>query len=299
MSDRNRARMKKSAHRRRNMNSGGTTVSPQPSRPSLWRQACSVNVADLNRRRRHGKKAGRERARPEKMTGQTSEEGGTSYGRRSPNDDESHGPSRLDRRMGARPPGDAGRHRRRQRRDRGPGGRSSGATGCRCCCCSLRCSTWCRTVRLACPVPGRGHGELIRERFGAGWAWLSTAGLAAATIGSLVTEFTGVAGIGELYGLSRALSLAARGGRPARGRRHPLLPPGGAAPRSSSAVRTRLLRRRGRRIPASRPSRGHRDWLGDPRLFWSPRSSARDLQPLDDLLPSSPPSPDKKLQRIA
>jgi Mn2+/Fe2+ NRAMP family transporter len=62
------------------------------------------------------------------------------------------------------------------------------------------------TVRLGI-YTGRGHGELIRERFGVGWAWLSTAGLAAATIGSLVTEFTGVAGIGELYGLSRALTL--------------------------------------------------------------------------------------------
>ena len=62
------------------------------------------------------------------------------------------------------------------------------------------------TVRLGI-YTGRGHGELIRERFGVGWARLSTAGLAAATIGSLVTEFTGVAGIGELYGLSRSLTL--------------------------------------------------------------------------------------------
>jgi Mn2+/Fe2+ NRAMP family transporter len=62
------------------------------------------------------------------------------------------------------------------------------------------------TVRLGI-YTGRGHGELIRERFGVGWAWLSTAGLAAAAIGSLVTEFTGVAGIGELYGLSRSLTL--------------------------------------------------------------------------------------------
>jgi Mn2+/Fe2+ NRAMP family transporter len=62
------------------------------------------------------------------------------------------------------------------------------------------------TVRLGI-CTGRGHGELIRERFGVGWAWLSTAGLAAATIGSLVTQFTGVAGIGELYGLSRGLTL--------------------------------------------------------------------------------------------
>ena len=62
------------------------------------------------------------------------------------------------------------------------------------------------TVRLGI-YTGRGHGELIRERFGTGWAWLSTAGLAAATIGSLITEFTGVAGIGELYGLSRSFTL--------------------------------------------------------------------------------------------
>jgi NRAMP (natural resistance-associated macrophage protein)-like metal ion transporter len=62
------------------------------------------------------------------------------------------------------------------------------------------------TVRLGI-YTGRGHGELIRERFGARWAWLSLAGLAAATIASLVTEFTGVAGIGELYGLSRSLTL--------------------------------------------------------------------------------------------
>jgi Mn2+/Fe2+ NRAMP family transporter len=62
------------------------------------------------------------------------------------------------------------------------------------------------TVRLG-VYTGRGHGELIRERFGFGWACLSTAGLAAATIGSLITEFTGVAGIGELFGLSRSLTL--------------------------------------------------------------------------------------------
>lgn len=62
------------------------------------------------------------------------------------------------------------------------------------------------TVRLGIST-GCGHGELIRQRFGIGWAWLSTAGLVVATIGSLVTEFTGVAGIGELYGLSRSLTL--------------------------------------------------------------------------------------------
>ena len=62
------------------------------------------------------------------------------------------------------------------------------------------------TVRLGI-YTGRGHGELIRERFGIGWALLSTMGLAAATIGSLITEFTAVAAIGELYGVSRSLTL--------------------------------------------------------------------------------------------
>jgi Mn2+/Fe2+ NRAMP family transporter len=62
------------------------------------------------------------------------------------------------------------------------------------------------TVRLGIHT-GRGHGELIKEQFGFGWACLSTAGLTAAVIGSLITEFTGVAGIGELYGLSRGLTL--------------------------------------------------------------------------------------------
>jgi Mn2+/Fe2+ NRAMP family transporter len=62
------------------------------------------------------------------------------------------------------------------------------------------------TVRLG-VYTGRGHGELIRLRFGLGWACLSTAGLAAATIGSLITEFTGVAGVGELFGVSRSQTL--------------------------------------------------------------------------------------------
>jgi Mn2+/Fe2+ NRAMP family transporter len=64
------------------------------------------------------------------------------------------------------------------------------------------------TVRLG-VYTGRGHGELIREKFGLGWACVSSVGLAAATIGSLITEFTAVAGIGELYGVSRSVTLPA------------------------------------------------------------------------------------------
>ncbi len=62
------------------------------------------------------------------------------------------------------------------------------------------------TVRLGLHT-GRGHGELIHERFGVGWAWLSTAGLAVAAIASLVTEVTGVAAAEELSGLTRGLTL--------------------------------------------------------------------------------------------
>jgi Mn2+/Fe2+ NRAMP family transporter len=67
------------------------------------------------------------------------------------------------------------------------------------------------TVRLAI-FTGKGHGELIRETFGAKWAWISVAGLAVATIGALLTEFSGVAGVGALFGVPRTLSLALAAG---------------------------------------------------------------------------------------
>lgn len=62
------------------------------------------------------------------------------------------------------------------------------------------------TVRLGI-FTGQGHGELIRSNFGPLWAWISAAGLVVAVLGSLVTEFTGVAGVGEMYGVSRSVSL--------------------------------------------------------------------------------------------
>ena len=62
------------------------------------------------------------------------------------------------------------------------------------------------TVRLGI-FTGKGHGELIRNTFGPGWAWLSVSGLGVATVGALMTEFSGVAGVGELFGVPRALSL--------------------------------------------------------------------------------------------
>ncbi|MBU2718460.1 divalent metal cation transporter, partial [Acidithiobacillus ferridurans] len=58
------------------------------------------------------------------------------------------------------------------------------------------------TVRLGI-FTGKGHGELISETFGKGWAYLSVAGLSVATTGALLTEFSGVAGVSHLYGLPR------------------------------------------------------------------------------------------------
>jgi Mn2+/Fe2+ NRAMP family transporter len=63
------------------------------------------------------------------------------------------------------------------------------------------------TVRLGI-FTGKGHGELIAQVFGKGWAWLSVAGLGIAAMGALLTEFSGVAGVGELFGVPRAASLA-------------------------------------------------------------------------------------------
>jgi len=62
------------------------------------------------------------------------------------------------------------------------------------------------TVRLGI-VTGKGHGALIRERFGRRWAMLSAFTLFATGVGALLTEFAGVAGVGELFGIPRALSV--------------------------------------------------------------------------------------------
>ncbi len=66
------------------------------------------------------------------------------------------------------------------------------------------------TVRLGI-FTGRGHGELIKETFGKFWAWISVGGLAVATCGALLTELSGVAGVGEIYGVPRPVSLGLTG----------------------------------------------------------------------------------------
>ena len=62
------------------------------------------------------------------------------------------------------------------------------------------------TVRLGI-FSGKGHGELICQTFGRFWGYVSAAGLAVATIGALLSEFSGVAAVGDLYGVSRFVSL--------------------------------------------------------------------------------------------
>ena len=48
-----------------------------------------------------------------------------------------------------------------------------------------------------------GHGALIRRTFGSRWAILSAATLFIACAGALVTEFAGIAGVGQLVGIPR------------------------------------------------------------------------------------------------
>lgn len=56
------------------------------------------------------------------------------------------------------------------------------------------------TVRLGI-VSGKGHGELIQQHFGLGWAVLSVGTLVVACIGALLTELSGLAGVGLLFGI--------------------------------------------------------------------------------------------------
>lgn len=62
------------------------------------------------------------------------------------------------------------------------------------------------TVRLGI-LTGEGHGSLIRRHYGRRWAVLSGVTLAVACIGALITEFAGIAGVGQLAGVSPALSV--------------------------------------------------------------------------------------------
>jgi NRAMP (natural resistance-associated macrophage protein)-like metal ion transporter len=61
------------------------------------------------------------------------------------------------------------------------------------------------TVRLGL-VTGMGHGELIKHKFGSGWAWLSVATLLVSCVGAIITELSGIAGAGALFGIPPAVS---------------------------------------------------------------------------------------------
>nr|WP_263849520.1 divalent metal cation transporter [Lacticaseibacillus camelliae] len=62
------------------------------------------------------------------------------------------------------------------------------------------------TVRLGI-VTQEGHGTLIRQYFGRGWAWLAAATLGISAVGALLTEFIGIAGVGELFGVSKWITI--------------------------------------------------------------------------------------------
>lgn len=62
------------------------------------------------------------------------------------------------------------------------------------------------TVRLG-VVTRKGHGQLIRDHFGGKWAWVSAGTLVLSAVGALLTEFAGIAGVGELFGLSRWITV--------------------------------------------------------------------------------------------
>jgi len=57
------------------------------------------------------------------------------------------------------------------------------------------------TVRLGL-VTQKGHGELIREKFGKIWAWLSISTLLISCVGAIISEFSGMAGVGMMIGIS-------------------------------------------------------------------------------------------------
>lgn len=63
------------------------------------------------------------------------------------------------------------------------------------------------TVRLGI-VEGKGHAELIRDRFGKGWAWLSVATLVVACVGALLSELSGLAGVGLLMGVPAPVTMS-------------------------------------------------------------------------------------------
>ena len=63
------------------------------------------------------------------------------------------------------------------------------------------------TVRLG-MVTGKGHAQLIQQHFGKVWAWVSVGTLILSCLGALLTELSGLAGVGALMGVPVPLTLA-------------------------------------------------------------------------------------------
>jgi len=57
-------------------------------------------------------------------------------------------------------------------------------------------------------VTQKGHGELISEHFGKAWAWLSVSTLMVSCVGALLTEFAGIEGVGQLFGIPPWISVS-------------------------------------------------------------------------------------------
>ena len=62
------------------------------------------------------------------------------------------------------------------------------------------------TVRLGI-LTNKGHGALIRQTFGRNWALFAGLPLFASGVGALFTEYAGVAGVGEIFGVPRTLTV--------------------------------------------------------------------------------------------
>ena len=63
------------------------------------------------------------------------------------------------------------------------------------------------TVRLG-AATGKGHAELIKQHFGPIWAWVSVATLIVSCLGALLSELSGLAGVGELMGVPIPATMA-------------------------------------------------------------------------------------------
>jgi len=64
------------------------------------------------------------------------------------------------------------------------------------------------TVRLGL-VTGKGHACLIKLHFGKFWAWLSVSTLVISCLGALISEFSGIASVGLMFGIPIPLSVTA------------------------------------------------------------------------------------------